>query len=225
MLLANLVMAAGPSALILWWLSRVDKAAGRRSGALLAVFGLGVAAVAFAVVVGVLASPILTRLPEWAGHLVEAFVLAGLIEELAKLLVITGYLRRTPDRDRITDAVIVGAAASLGFAVIENAIYVVGPTWALLLRGLTAVPIHASCGAIIGYFLGRSLVGTVRLSVAGLGFAVVIHGGYDFLLLVRGPLAYLSIVIVVAGAAAAMLLYADAATRDRSAGRSTGRSI
>ena len=57
------------------------------------------------------------------------------------------------------DALVYGVAASLGFAVIENWEYILGAEsleaarYVALLRGFTAIPLHALAGVFMGFFL------------------------------------------------------------------------
>jgi RsiW-degrading membrane proteinase PrsW (M82 family) len=86
------------------------------------------------------------------------------------------------------DGIVYGAAVSLGFAAMENTVYVLdtGMDQAVA-RAVTAIPAHASFGAIMGYFVGRAIYHSHR-SAAGsllLGFLcpVGLHTFYNFPLL------------------------------------------
>jgi RsiW-degrading membrane proteinase PrsW (M82 family) len=120
--------------------------------------------------------------------LVVSFVIAAVTEETFKFLVLTGYCARHDEFNEPFDGVVYGAAASLGFAVIENLSYVLSQETTqdgfgvAAIRTLTAVPLHALCGGLmgscigIGHFAhGRSL----GWRVLGLMGAVALHGVYD----------------------------------------------
>ena len=77
---------------------------------------------------------------------------------------------------------------SLGFAGVENIMYVVGEGIDVALtRGLLSVPLHALCGVIMGYYFSLARFNTARqkgyllTAVAG---AILAHGLYDFILFI-----------------------------------------
>jgi len=118
----------------------------------------------------------------------QAFVGAAVPEEIGKLLVILLYCRGLAELKDPMDGVVFGAAAALGFATLENLLYVVdGGALTAGIRAVTAVPSHAFDGAILGYFVGTAPRGTragvLRIS-GGLAIAVALHGVYDAPLLV-----------------------------------------
>lgn len=149
------------------------------------VFGLGVATLVPVVLVAwpvrlALAgvdSPLL-----WG--LATAFLEAAVPEELLKFAVVWLYALRRPEFDEPFDGVVYGVAASLGFATLENVLYVTGTGLGVaVLRAFTAVPAHAFLGALMGYFAGRARLageGRRRLLVLALAVPTLLHGLYDF---------------------------------------------
>ena len=124
----------------------------------------------------------------WLIPVLTAFLVAGFSEELFKLLVLHRYCARKPDFDEPMDAVVYGVVASLGFACIENVLYVMqGGVAVAAIRAVTAVPAHASLGALMGYYYARQhfdLAGGKRLARArfwskALWVPVLAHGLYD----------------------------------------------
>ena len=82
---------------------------------------------------------------------------AGLPEELFKFTVLLFYCMRHSEFDEPMDGLVYGVTASLGFATLENVLYVSqGGLYMAIGRALTAVPMHASVGAIMGYYCGRA---------------------------------------------------------------------
>ena len=119
------------------------------------------------------------------GALYVAFVVAAIPEELLKLWVICGYCTRLDDFDEPMDGIVYGATAALGFAAVENVLYVAeGGLVVAAIRSVTSVPMHAMCGAILGYFVAQARFGERRGAAwKGLGVAVLVHGLYDFAVL------------------------------------------
>ncbi|MCX6093340.1 MAG: PrsW family glutamic-type intramembrane protease, partial [Candidatus Bipolaricaulota bacterium] len=112
----------------------------------------------------------------------EAFVVAAIPEELLKLLVIACFCARCKSFDEPMDGIVYGATAALGFAAIENAMYVAQGGWIVaVMRSVTAVPMHAAMGAILGYYVALERLLLRRGAIwSGLAIAVLVHGLYDF---------------------------------------------
>ncbi len=86
--------------------------------------------------------------------------------------------------DGITYAII----ASLGFATVENIMYVLdGGFMVALIRAIFSVPAHALFSGIMGFYIGIAKFAVKEkrrdfLIWKGLGFAVFYHGTFNFLL-------------------------------------------
>ena len=114
-------------------------------------------------------------------------MLAGFVEELAKWVVLVAAVYHWDEFDEPLDGVVYGVAVALGFATLENILFVtrlgLGVAWQ---RALFAVPAHALFGATMGYYAGRAkfdrggeAVARPRaLSARAVGF----HGLYDYAL-------------------------------------------
>jgi hypothetical protein len=120
--------------------------------------------------------------------LADAFLCAAIPEEAFKFLVLSRYAARHPEFNEPMDGIVYGVAASLGFATLENILYVGhGGMGVAALRGLTAVPGHAFTGAVMGYFVGRARFASRdqdNLWALALVTPILLHGLYDFPLLV-----------------------------------------
>ena len=78
----------------------------------------------------------------------------------------------------------------MGFAIVENIAYVFsdfnmeGMSVAIL-RMFTAIPLHATCGIIMGYYLGEAKMGNnskIRCLIFAIAIPTLIHGLYDYFL-------------------------------------------
>ncbi len=125
---------------------------------------------------------------------VAAFFGAAIPEEVFKLLVLWGYSMRRSAFDEPMDGIVYGATASLGFATLENVLYVSGQGGATaIMRAFTAVPGHAFLGAIMGYYVGRArFAGEPRerrsLLFKALAIPTLLHGAYDVPLMAANAL-------------------------------------
>ena len=177
--------AVVPSALLLWYFRSRDVHP-EPGATLFKTFLLGVFVVLPVVMVAMPVAGAIdstARNPYLQGAL-EAFLTAAFPEELFKLLVVVAYCAPHKDFDEPMDGIVYGAVASLGFATLENVLYVSdGGIGLAVVRALTAVPGHAMTGAIMGYFVGQakfSASGRGARVATGYFVAVLLHGLYDF---------------------------------------------
>jgi RsiW-degrading membrane proteinase PrsW (M82 family) len=89
-----------------------------------------------------------------------------------------------------------GLAVGLGFALVESVSYGGAGFSAALLRVLSAVPLHGSCGARVGAAAANFRTSPLSAAVSFLS-AVFIHGLYD-LILIRGSPPLLAVIIALA---------------------------
>ncbi|MHC4329963.1 MAG: PrsW family intramembrane metalloprotease [Planctomycetota bacterium] len=152
----TILSAVIPSLLLLRYFYKRDLNPEPR-GVLIKTFLLGILIVVPVIIVAWPLWLLNSRLdhPMLAG-LYTALLCAAVPEEFFKFLVITRYSARNPAFDEPMDGVVYGATASLGFATLENILYVVRGGWMVAAaRALTAVPCHACLGAILGYYVGQ----------------------------------------------------------------------
>lgn len=115
----------------------------------------------------------------------------ALVEEMAKWLVLMKFVWKNKNFDYRFDGIVYSVASSLGFAALENILYIMSyGTDISLGRAIFSIPGHAAFGVFMGYYFCRSkdysLRGNKKLSVITMILAiaapVLIHGTYDFLL-------------------------------------------
>lgn len=122
-------------------------------------------------------------------------VVAG-AEELGKYVVLKLRTWNSPEFNYTYDAVVYAVAASLGFAAVENVLYVIfnGGISTAILRALTAVPGHCIFGVFMGFHYGLAKRAASRgdnktadreLFLSFL-IPLILHGFYDFSLSVSG---------------------------------------
>jgi protease PrsW len=124
-------------------------------------FFLGVAAIVPVVVVVLLVQAIRPPPATALGHaLYMATIASAIPEEAIKFLILYHYVRHHSEFDEPMDGLVYGATASLGFACLENVLYVIGAgdDWmaVAVVRGLLAVPSHGLGGVIMGFYFGRA---------------------------------------------------------------------
>ena len=88
--------------------------------------------------------------------------LAAITEEPLKFLILYFFIKGRNFFDEPMDGIVYGVCVSLGFATYENFDYVFifsesveEAFWIAGVRSFSAVPLHALCGAIMGYHFGQ----------------------------------------------------------------------
>jgi RsiW-degrading membrane proteinase PrsW (M82 family) len=163
---------------------------------LVATFLLGVLTANFAAVLNGVLRPYFGVLGV-VGTVLFFFIVVGPIEEGVKLLAVRLYAYTDERFDSVLDGAVYGAMAGLGFAVIENALYITRELPATELEvglgligaggGITAVralagPGHVIYSAIAGYYLGLAKFNPGRrgpIVVKGILIAAFVHATYN----------------------------------------------
>ncbi len=162
-------------------------------------------------------------LPGIAGSILTWFVIVAFTEELFKYLVVRLSVLRNAELDEPLDLMLYMVVAALGFAAVENTLYIFAPGQTALsfnvliqttitisfIRFIGATFLHTLCSALVGYFLALASVRShknKRLVVVGLITATFLHGLYDFsIMTLAEPLSTLLPIAVIAVLATFML--------------------
>lgn len=203
-ILLYIFLAGLPSLVLLIVIYKLDSLKPEPKGTIVKIFILGCVSIipAFLIELGV--STIENAVLPLYRNLFSAFVVAGMVEEGVKLFIVKRWAFPRPEFDEVMDGIVYTVTASLGFAFWENILYGLNGDFfqVFLLRAVTAVPLHATCSGIMGYFIGKSKF-KEGSALFGYILAVAIHGLYDFILFSPSiswwliiPLLILSIVIL-----------------------------
>lgn len=182
-----MVSAIVPSMLLIWYFRSRD-ANPEPAAVLWKTFGLGVLTVIPVLMVALpIGSAIEGVRDPVVGGFLKAFLTAAGPEEFFKFTVVAFYCAKHKEFDEPMDGVVYGATASLGFATLENILYVSsGGLGVAIMRALLAVPGHAFMGAVMGYFVGQAKFRpNEKTKLLALAYFVpfLLHGFYDWPLL------------------------------------------
>ncbi|PSP76170.1 PrsW family intramembrane metalloprotease [Halobacteriales archaeon QS_1_68_20] len=195
LILVLVAFSALPALALAWYVRRADATRAEPLWLLVATFLLGVLFATFAAVLNTLVMPLFAGLGALALPLFFLLVV-GPVEETVKLLAVRLYAFRSSRFDAVVDGAVYGAFAGLGFATIENFIYItriVGQSGELAIVGAgggiatvraLAGPGHVIYSAIAGYYLGLAKFNRRNrgpIVVKGLLIAVLVHAGYNVL--------------------------------------------
>lgn len=212
------VLALAPGLFWLWVVYRRDRFRPEPRALVVRTFLWGMAAV---VPVAVLEAAVLLLLvPDALGVLMSSraplatavtfALVVGVVEEAGKFLVVRRTVYGSPYFDEPTDGLVYAAAAALGFASLENFVYLLSFGWqAILVRGAVSTVAHVIFAGLWGYPLARHRVlGSSAFWVwLGLGAAIAAHGLFDFLILAEGGYWPLVIPLFAACGAAFVLMF------------------
>lgn len=156
------------------------------------------------------------------GSSVLIFIIAPIVEEVAKYGAIHLALNKNPVLDEPVDGMIYVIVSALGFAAIENvfAIFSFIPVGSfeylsatfnfMSMRFISAVALHGLASGIVGYYFSKFYFFEKKpiLIFKGLFLAITLHGAYNFLIIKNdeGTLSLIFIGIIL-GSAAILVLY------------------
>ncbi len=151
-------------------------------------------------------SPILTSIIYW-------FVVISFSEELFKYFVVKIKVINSPHLDEPLDAMLYMVVAALGFAALENILYLFSPVSNMsfdqmmnrtllisFIRFVGATFLHTLCSAVIGYFLATSFCFEKKrylLFFSGLIITTLLHGLYDFSIMTLDGYARVAIPVII----------------------------
>lgn len=187
------IAALLPVILLLFFIYRKDKYQPEPIGKLLWTFFVGCLSVIPASVMELVLS-IFTPTEPVLGAFFTGYVVAGFSEELCKFALLIWVIWRSPHFDEYFDGIVYAVYLSLGFACVENVMYVVGSTDAMaiaLSRGLLAVPAHFLFAVIMGYHFSLAKFDAPRRRTHlfhALLYPILLHGTYDTLLMLTDAL-------------------------------------
>ncbi len=120
------------------------------------------------------------------------YIFWAVIEEVAKFLAVVSVALFTRSNDEPIDSMIYCITAAVGFAALENLLFVMGPlsngliTTGIITGGMRfvgATLVHIVCSAVVGFFLGlmfyRSAFNKLIAGLVGLLIASGLHAAFN----------------------------------------------
>lgn len=126
-----------------------------------------------------------------------SFIVAGFTEEFFKRIVVMKTAYNNPHFDHKIDGIVYCVMASLGFATVENIMYVAvsfkDDIYVGITRAFLSVPAHMLFGISMGYYLSLSKYATDNRQKRmyfrkSLTVPMVLHGIFNFILLSNHPI-------------------------------------
>ncbi|MEF8868929.1 MAG: PrsW family glutamic-type intramembrane protease [Haloarculaceae archaeon] len=168
-----------PAFALVWYVYRADVTGGEPLELLVGTFVLGVLFAGFAAVINSFLQPALRVIPV-VGMVLFFYLVVGPVEETVKWLAVRLLPYRNDSFDAVVDGAVYGAVAGLGFATIENALYITrnldmaGPETA---AAFGSVGVGAAAVGLVGTELIGNIIGaggqiTALRALAGPGHVI-----------------------------------------------------
>lgn len=156
--------------------------------------------------------PIIINILKW-------FLIIALTEEILKYFVVRLTVFKNYELDEPLDIILYMIIAALGFATVENILYLFSPMYNNLpfssivkatitisfIRFIGATLLHTLCSGLLGYFLAMSFFETrkrLQLTVIGISIAVFLHGLYNFsIITLESPMNFVIPAAIIIGLA------------------------
>lgn len=130
--------------------------------------------------------------------MVQDVFFSGVVEEFFKWFILMIAIYHHIEFDDPYDGILYGVSISLGFATVENILYMLsfGVDTAFM-RALMPVSSHALFGVVMGYYLGRAKFEKKDLSMQqrllALFAPIILHIVYNFIFTIEGKWTYIII--------------------------------
>ena len=204
-----------PTLLWLWFWLKEDNLSPEPRSSIAGSFLSGMVVVIIAVVFEKYIADIITKTE-------YQYIAWATIEEVAKFVAVAFIAFNSRKMDEPIDAMIYCITVALGFAALENILYLFSPIdhayldkileaaiTISFIRFIGATFLHTLCSALLGYFLALSSVREhkgKRLIVIGILLASLLHGLYDFsIITLTRPMNFVVPLIIIIGLVAFML--------------------
>lgn len=147
------------------------------------------------------------------------FLVIGLIEEYVKYLPVKILIEKRADFDEPVDAMIYMMTSALGFAALENSLFIFPILRDNIFTGLEVTAnrflganlLHALSSGIVGFFLARAWFHPHRRHFLALGvvLAALLHTAFNSLILTREILTQGTLYLVLLLATMAVMVFID----------------
>lgn len=190
-----ILAAVAPAVILLLLFYKVDRFEPEPIKLLLKLYVLGMLSVIPVLIMETIlqALNIFTLLDNDLMNLYDALVVAGFSEELYKWIIVLIFVFKSREFDEYIDGIIYCVFVSLGFATVENILYVIEGSYSVAItRAILSVPAHMLFGVSMGYYLSLSKFGKTsklrnKYMVLSLVIPILLHGGYDYILMSNIP--------------------------------------
>lgn len=201
-----LVLALAPVVAFVFWIYLKDKYEKEPIVILVKYFVLGAILSVFAIIIERFLVKI-NILDGWYNYIYIAFIVAGLTEEGLKALILIPILLKEKHFNEKLDGVIYSIFLSLGFASIENLIYIMSESRDFvfelgLSRAIISIPGHIMFAITMGYYISKYKFSDDKIKkreylIMSIILPILLHGIFDFILIIEYRWAIILFVIYI----------------------------
>lgn len=188
-----IIPALLPVVILFWYIYAKDKVEKEPFGFVCKILFMGAIFGPIAIPLEKLAASILSNIfiDSLSFDIAQNFLGIALVEESIKLAVFMIFVWKNKNFNYKYDAIVYAATSSLGFAALENLLYIISfGTQVAFVRAIFSIPGHGTFGIFMGYFLGKAKYhqnreNTIRYWInmfLAISVPTIVHGTYDFLL-------------------------------------------
>ena len=188
-----LILAILPISFFAGWIYLKDRYEKEPPLKLIKYFLLGILVSIFAIILELYFSK-LNIFSGILGYIYTAFFVAAFTEEVVKSIILIPILLRDNDFNEKLDGIIYSIFLSLGFATVENIIYLMRERLDLSLelgitRGLISIPSHVMFAITMGYYISKYKFAKEdseknKYLIYAIIIPILLHGVFDFILMI-----------------------------------------
>ncbi len=206
-----LIAAVAPALYLCFYIYRKDKIEKEPASLLKKLFFGGVWSAALAMVLEMGAQYLIDASISYhitmTAYAVMEATMVGIVEESCKFFFLKKRSWNNPNFNYRFDGIVYAVFVSLGFAAIENVLYVFNyGNWDIIIqRAILTIPAHMSFAVYMGYYYGMAKAAAIRGNdslvrmniAAGLVSAILLHAIYDGALMIGSDASLFFFVIFV----------------------------
>ena len=145
-------------------------------------------------------------------------------EEFVKRFAMKKPTYNNPEFNYTFDGVVYGVAAAMGFAGLENVLYIMDFGFNVApIRAVTAIPMHAICGVFMGFYYGQMKYAELcgdqpsakKFWAQSLWIPAILHGIYDFFAGFSNGLRWFALAVVLMSIAECRIKYTSLKNTDK----------
>lgn len=137
-----------------------------------------------------------------------SFIVAAFTEEVLKAIILIPTLAKEKDFNEKLDGIVYSVSLSLGFATVENIIYLMKENLESsielgLTRGLISIPAHIMFAITMGYYISKfkfekNKDKKIKYLIKSVIIPILLHGIFDFILMIGNRWAIIIFIVYVA---------------------------
>lgn len=188
------LLAILPVIVFMIWIYIKDKYEKEPVTALIKFFIVGI----FVSILALIIESIIIKLnifSDYSSSIYVSFIVAASIEEGLKASILIPLLNNEKNFNEKLDGIVYSVFLSLGFATIENIIYIFFEDYNIafsvgIIRGLISIPAHIMYGITMGYYISKYKFTNKKIKkreylIMSFLMPIILHGLFDFILTIE----------------------------------------